>query len=154
MFRQRKHWLLCGALALPVGFGIGYAIDARIPEAKAKSYEAPLSALPSAPVAEKPAVREKITLKEPSKEPERATPPPAPPREKIAVKESEKTPTPPPAAKPPAPETPAPVTVDPPSKAPPSALKMPRLNFDKSSISLDDDQIKVRTPYGSFRFSF
>lgn len=150
MLRQSKHWLLCGALALPIGFGIGYALDARIPEAKARSYEAPLSALPSAPVrvAEKPPVGERIT----AKEPERATPPPAPPREKIATKTPERTPPPPPAATPPAPEKPAPVTADPPAKNPLSGLKVPR--FDKGGISFDDDEVKIRTPYGSFSFGF
>lgn len=145
MLRQRTHWLLCGALALPIGFGIGYALDAKFPEAKAKSYEAPLSGLPTAPfrVADKPSAPEKIVVKEP----ERATPPPPAPRDKIALKEPERVP--PPAAKPPAPEKPAPVTADPPAKAPLSGLKLP-----KGSIAFDDDEVKIRTPYGSFSFGF
>lgn len=136
------HWILCGALALPIGFALGYALDAKLPEAKAKSYETPLSALPPAPlrVAEKPVVPEK----------ERATPPPAP-REKIVTKEPERVP-PPAATPPPAPEKPAPVTANPPAKK--SIAGLPRLDFDKSSIALDGDEVKIRTPYGSFSLGF
>lgn len=147
MLRLSTNWILCGALALPIGFGIGYALDVKIP-ANATSYQTPTQdPLAVAKKPQAPVVPDRVA----TKEPERTPPPPA------AV------PTPPPAkTATPAPQpTPPPVTtkVDPPAKVdapttPTARLKGPRLEFDKGSISVEGDEIKVRSPYGNFSFNF
>lgn len=144
MLRLSTHWILCGALALPIGFGIGYALDVKMP-ANANVYQSP--AQTPQYVTQKPqvpATPDRVA----TKEPERTPPPPA------AV------PTPPPAkTATPAPQPTPPPVVDPPAKVdapatPTARVKGPRLDFDKGSISVEGDEIKVRSPYGNFSFNF
>lgn len=141
-------WMICGAIALPVGFGIGFVLDAKLPQASAKVYRSEMPATVWAPVAMKPAEPASPPARE-KPAPERAAPTPV-----AAPTPTEKPATPAPAAAPVAKPTPAPAkapeTVTAPEVAKPS---LPRLGLDKGSITLEDDEVKIRTPYGSFSFS-